>query len=242
MYVVAIMAMMLVCIDVLLAFTVAPLVKGASLPSPVTLGEVTLTHKLLLSQKIFYLHVPVAISSFVMLMVMAWHGIRYLMTNNKVFDLKSYAAARVALVMVLATMASGVLWTRFEWGVWWVWEPRLTTYALLTLMIFAYMVLRSSIVEAPKRAAYCAVFGIIASVNAPLSFVITRLIPSSIHPVVLRSDAGLPLSMLVPFVLGLLGMLCLSYALYRMYSALHLSSARVDRLIDELEASYHLDV
>lgn len=228
----------LIGIDIVLAFTVAPLVKGATLSAPVTLGEVSVTHKLLLSQKIFYLHVPVAISSFVMMGVMAFHGVRYIQTGQMRHDYASHSAAYVALFLVAATMASGILWTRFEWGVWWVWEPRLTTYAILTLMLLAYMVLRTSIAETHKQASFCAVFSILAFVNAPISFAITRLVPTSIHPVVLRSNAPVPPAMLIPVMLGLLGVICVSYVLYRLVRSSVSAKAHLDRLALSLEREH----
>ena len=76
-----------------------------------------------------------------------------------------------------------------SWGVWWEWEPRLTTYFIMTLLMIAYFVLRNSIEDEERRAIYAAVFGIIAWIDAPISFVITRLIPSN-HPVVFTVGHG----------------------------------------------------
>ncbi len=135
------------------------------------------------SQKIFYFHVPVAEASFLVLLIAAYFSVRFLMTKRKDYDTKARIAMEVALVFTVLTMITGVLWTKASWNVWWEWEPRLTTYFIMMLLIIAYFVLRNSIEDEERRATYAAVFGIIAAIDAPISFMITRLIPSN-HPVV----------------------------------------------------------
>ena len=225
----------LTAVDVVWTFTLAPLVQGAQLSEPVVIAGQMVTTKLLLSQKIFYLHVPVAIASFVVMAFLAYYGVRFLMTKDRAYDLRAYVAAQVALVFIVATMISGDLWTCFEWGVWWVWEPRLTTYFILMLLVIGYFILRNAIDDPEKRARFCAVFGIIAFIDAPISFFITRLVPSSIHPVVFRTDSGLPPMMLIPFLLGLFGMLMIGFALYRYALRVHGDAQAVEELKEQLE-------
>ena len=121
-----ILGALLTAADIAWTFTLAPLVQGAALSEPTVIAGQVVTTKLLLSQKIFYLHVPVAIASFAIMFFVAYYGVRFLMTKDRKYDLRSQTAAQVTLVFIIATMVSGDLWTRFEWGVWWVWEPRLT--------------------------------------------------------------------------------------------------------------------
>jgi heme exporter protein C len=163
------------------------------------------------SQKIFYFHVPVAEASFLILMIAAFFSARFLFTKKASDDTKARVAMETALVFVVLTMITGVLWTRASWGVWWEWEPRLTTYFIMMLMMIAYFVLRSSIEEEERRATYAAVFGILAAINAPISFMITRIIPSN-HPVVFQS--GMAGSNLLPFIIGQIGMLMIGYGIY----------------------------
>ena len=117
----------LVIAGVVWTFTLAPLVQGAELSEPVVIAGQQVTTKLLLSQKIFYLHVPVAVSSFAVMAFAAFWSIRLLMTGKRVFDVRAKTAMEVTLVFVAATMISGELWTCFEWGVLGVWDPRLNT-------------------------------------------------------------------------------------------------------------------
>lgn len=226
---------LLTAADVAWTFLRAPLVQGALLSEPVVIAGQVVTTKLLLSQKIFYLHVPVAIASFAMMFFVAYHGARFLMSRDRAHDLRSRTAAQVTLVMIVATMISGDLWTRFEWGVWWVWEPRLTTYFILMLLVIGYFILRNAIDDPERRARFCAVFGIVAFIDAPISFLITRLVPSSIHPVVFRTDSGLPPDMLIPFLLGLAGMLMIAFALYRYALRVHEDAEELEELKEELE-------
>ena len=89
------------------AFTVAGLVNGAQVSDPVVVGGVLVDHKLLLSQKIFYWHVPVAAASFGALVFAAFFAVRFLMTRRAEFDLRAKVATEVALVFVICTMISG---------------------------------------------------------------------------------------------------------------------------------------
>jgi len=198
-----------------LAFTTAPLVLGAEVNIPTLIGDQIVANKLLLSQKIFYFHVPVAIVSFGALLFTAVYGVLFLVKRERKFDLNAKVATEISLVFIMMTMISGDLWTRYEWGVWWVWEPRLTTYFILMLLVIAYFILRNAIDDPERRAVYASVFGIIAFINAPICFMITRLVPSSVHPVVFRTDAGLPVPMLVPFLIAMFGMFCVAYGVYR---------------------------
>ena len=182
------------------------------------------------AQKIFYFHVPVAEASFLVFFFTAFYGIRFLMKKDKVFDTKAKVATEVTLMFVILTMATGILWTKAEWGVWWVWEPRLTTYFIMTLLVIAYFVLRSSIEDEERRATYAAVFGIIAFIDAPISFSITRWY-RSVHPVVFAGGegSGLEPPMLVTFIIAQIGMLMLGYAIYQL-------RMREERLGERVEA------
>ncbi|MDZ4655359.1 MAG: cytochrome c biogenesis protein [Coriobacteriia bacterium] len=169
------------------------------------------------AQKIFYFHVPVAEASFLVFFFTAFYSVRFLLTKDRRFDTRARIATEVTLFFVLLTMATGILWTKVAWGVWWQWEPRLTTYFIMTLLVIAYFVLRNSVEDEEKRAVYAAAFGILAFIDAPISFFITRWV-ESIHPVVLAGgeSSGLETPMLVTFIVAQIGMLMLGYAFYQM--------------------------
>jgi len=197
------------------------------------IGGIAISNQLLFSQKIFFFHVPVAISSFLVFFFTAYYGVRFLMTKDKKYDTRAKIATEVTLVFVILTLITGDLWTRFEWGTWWVWEPRLTTYFIMTLLVIAYFVLRNSIEDEERRATYAAVFGIFAFMDAPLSFAITRLVPSSVHPVVLRSGGGLTGTQLAAFLMGMFGMLMIAWVVFR----LRLREEFAQEHIEEIKAA-----
>jgi len=199
----------------LMAFLYAAPVNGAALNAPVLVGDVMVTHQQLLSQKIFYFHMPVAIVSFVALVFAAYYAVRFLMTREQRFDTCSRIAMEISLLFVVFTMITGDLWTRFEWGVWWTWEPRLTTYLILMLIVIAYFVMRNAVDDPERRAVYSSVISIIALVDVPICFMITRLIPSSIHPVVAR-EGGMAPDMAATVVVVMIGMMLVAFGLYRL--------------------------
>ena len=230
----AIAGVVLTTAGFLLAFLWAAPVNGAAVNGFEMIGDTVVTHQQLISQKIFYFHMPVAIVSFFSLALAAYYGIRFLMTREQRFDTCARALMEITLLFVVLTMITGDLWTRFEWGVWWTWEPRLTTYLILMLIAIAYFVLRNAIDEPEKRATFASVVSIIAFVDVPICFLVTRLIPSSVHPVVLR-QGGMSPDMAITVLVVLVGMLCLAHALYRLrFRALRLEE-RVEALKDELD-------
>jgi len=218
-----------------LAFTVSPIVYGEAVTLPALIGDQMVTNLLLFSQKIFYFHVPVAMLSFVCLAGTAVYGMLFLLRRDPAFDLRARVATELALVFIMMTMVSGEMWERFDWGIWWTWEPRLTTYFIMMLMVIGYFVLRAAVPDAERQASYAAVFGIIAFINAPVSLIITRLVPTGVHPVVFRTDAGLPPLMLIPFLLALAGMSMVAFGLFRLRLREQILARRLEELRAQLD-------
>ncbi len=183
-------------------------------------------------QKIFYFHVPIAEISFIVFAVAAYFSVRFIMTRKREYDTKSRIAMELTMTFVALTMATGILWTKAAWGVWWQWEPRLTTYFIMTLLVVAYFVLRNSVEDEERRALYAAAFSILAFIDAPISFFITRLIPST-HPVI--ESGGLQPPMLITFIIAQIGMLFVGYAIYRLRMGEMELRDRIERAKTELE-------
>ncbi len=213
----------------LLAFLYAGPVNGASVDGVAIIGGEMVTTTLLLSQKIFYIHLPCAITSMVVLIFAGYYSIQYLRTKNARYDTCAKTATEIGLLFVVCTMISGDLWTRFEWGVWWTWDPKLTTYLILMLILIGYFVLRTAVDDPERRAVYAAVVSIIALIDIPICFMITRLVPSSLHPVVLR-EGGMTGDMGITLVFCMLGIMMLGYAMYRMRFHAHRIEERVEAL------------
>lgn len=186
------------------------------------------------SQKIFYFHVPVAETSLIAFLLAAVFGILFLVTKAQKYDFLSHAAVEIGLLFGLLVEWTGVIWVRSEWGSWWAWEPRLTTYLVLLLIYAGYFVLRASVDEESRRARYAAVFAIVASVNAPLTFFAVRLIPS-VHPIVFTSSgARMEPSMLLSFLISMFGMTILFIILLILRSSLERMREEVKYLKDML--------
>ena len=216
------------------AFTIAPLVLGAEVV-PELVGDTMVQNQLLFSQKIFYFHMPVALVSFAAVLFQAVFSAAYLKTRRPVWDLRARTAMEVGLVFIVCTMATGVAWTRFEWGVWWTWEPRLTTYLVLLLLCIAYFVLRRAFDGQERCGVLAAVFGILAFVDVPICFAVTRLIPNTTHPVIVRSGGGMTAEMVLALLLALVGIALVGWALYRLRLRQVAVAARIADLKDALE-------
>jgi heme exporter protein C len=226
---------LLTTVGFVLAFTTAPLVIGAGVDGAALIGDKLIGNKLLLSQKIFYFHMPVAVVSMAALLFTAFFSIRFLMTRSSRYDTRARIATEIALLFVVMTMFSGILWERYEWGVWWTWEPRLTTYFILMLLVIGYFILRNSVSDPERRGTFAAVLGILAFIDVPICFMITRLVPTSLHPVIFRTDSGLPPAMLIPLLCVMFGMFCIAFALYNLKLRESLLSERIDALKTALE-------
>lgn len=231
----AMAALVLTTAGFLMAFLMVPPVEGASVSGAEQIGGALISNRLLLSQKIFFFHMPVAIVSFGALVFAGYYSIRFLMTRDARYDARARIAMEIALLFVAMTMITGEMWTRFEWGVWWTWDPRLTTYLILMLIVLAYMVLRAMVDDPERRGSYAAVLAILALVDVPICLMITRMIPSSVHPVVVR-QGGMSPEMGICVGIILLGMAALGFALYRARLRQVLLGQRVELAKEQLEA------
>lgn len=140
-------------------------------------------------QKIFYIHLPLAWWSFASFFVVFVASIAYLRTRAARWDRLAAAAAEVGVLCSTLALLTGSLWARHSWGVWWTWDPRLTTTLILWFVYTAYLVLRTLDISEGRRGKICAVVGIVAFIDVPLVFVSARLW-RSIHPAVFASRGG----------------------------------------------------
>ena len=183
------------------------------------------------SQKIFYYHVPIASAAFVAFGVAFVAAIAYLRTQDLKWDRLGYVGVRVGLLFSILVMATGMIWGKAAWGVWWAWEPRLTTYLLACFLYAAYWVLRSVVDEEDRRATYAAVFAIIAFIDVPITFFATRFLPEGLHPVVVGpGGGGMEGSIAVSFAICMVGMLLLMAAIIRRDYEIELIRDRVTDL------------
>lgn len=125
-------------------------------------------------QKIMYVHVPAAWNAFLAFVVVFGGSVMYLWKREERWDLLAGAAAEVAAVLTALTIALGSIWGRPTWGVWWTWDPRLTSTAILLVIIVGYLALRSFVDEPERRARWSAAVGILGALNVPIVYMSVR--------------------------------------------------------------------
>jgi len=191
-------------------------------------------------QKIFYLHVPLAIVALGGFVAGGWFGFQHLRTGDRKHDLRSYVAIHIAQIFGVAVLVTGAIWAKASWGHWWVWdEPTLVSFLIVFLLYCCYQPLRFAIEDHERQARYAAVFAIIAGAFVPLNFLAVRMAQSLAHPRVLTATGGsMPGDMRLTFLVSILGMLCLyvslcKYELLAKETTLRLRSIRRRMLGDD---------
>ncbi|HEY1594360.1 MAG TPA: cytochrome c biogenesis protein, partial [Thermoleophilaceae bacterium] len=169
-------------------------------------------------QKIFYLHVPLAIVTLFGFMAGGLMAIKYLRSGDRGWDMRSYVAIHLSIVLAVGVLITGAIWAKASWGHWWVWdEPTLVSFLIIFLLYCCYQPLRFSIEDPDRQARYAAVFAIVAGAFVPLNFVAVRMAQSFAHPRVLTTTGGnLPGSMRLTFLVSLLGMALLYVTLWKL--------------------------
>jgi heme exporter protein C len=142
-----------------------------------------------LVQKIFYFHLPLAWWGLASFLLVFAASIAYLRSRRLWWDHLARAGAEVGLLLAVLALASGSIWARHSWGVWWTWDPRLTTTLVMCFVYAGYLALRGLDLPPQRTNAVCAVVGIAAFLDVPLVFVSARLW-RSIHPAVFASEGG----------------------------------------------------
>jgi heme exporter protein C len=125
-------------------------------------------------QKIMYVHVPAAWNAMIAFFIVALASLRYLWKGSLNADLLAASAAEVGALLTGLTLALGMLWGKPTWGVWWIWEPRLTSTAVLFFIFLAYLLLRSFVDEPDRRAQWSAVVGLLGALNVPIVYMSVR--------------------------------------------------------------------
>jgi heme exporter protein C len=155
-------------------------------------------------QKIFYIHVPLAIVSLCGFVLGGLLAIQHLRTRDSRWDMRSYVAIHMSLIFGLATLITGSIWAKGSWGHWWVWdEPTLVSFLIVFLLYATYQPLRFAIEDPERQSRYASVFAVTAGAFVPLNFIAVRLSTEFLHPRVLGSTSGLPGPMALTFLVSL---------------------------------------
>lgn len=163
-----------------LAFAVCQWLVFAYAPEEVNMGFI---------QKIFYIHLPLAWWALISFFTVFLASLIYLIKRKSGADRLCAAAAEVGVLLSGLALITGMLWARKSWGVWWTWDPRLTTTLIMWFVYAGYLVLRGLDLPPQRKGLLCAVVGIVAFLDVPLVFISAR-IWRSIHPAVFASESG----------------------------------------------------
>ena len=133
-----------------------------------------------ISQKIFYFHVPIALTAYACFGWGAWKALRLLWKRRRALDLESYTAIHQGTIFGALTLITGSIWAKASWGVWWTWSSnQLVLFLVLFLFYCAYFMLRFSVEPGPRRANISAVYALFGVALIPVSFLAIRLARTS---------------------------------------------------------------
>lgn len=159
------------------------------------------------TQRIFYVHVPMAWLAYLSFVVIFIGSVGYLWKRRATFDRLARCSAELGFVFTSLVLITGSLWGRPIWGTWWSWDARLTTTLILWFIYLGYFMVRAYAGDRDRAARYAAVLGIIGAVDLPIinqSVVWWRTLHP--QPIVLNtSGPALPNSMLVTLLVSFAG-------------------------------------
>lgn len=139
-------------------------------------------------QRIFYIHMPSFFGAFTAFGATVIGGIMYLLRRSERWDKIAVAGVEVGLAFSVITLATGSIWARPIWNTWWTWDPRLTSSAIMVLTYAAYLMLRAGIEDPNRKKGFMSVYGIFAFVSVLSTLFIIRIVPETIHPVIVGAS------------------------------------------------------
>jgi heme exporter protein C len=182
-------------------------------------------------QKIFYVHVPLAIVALGGFVTGGIYGLRFLRSGDRELDLRSYVAIHMSLIFAVGALVTGSIWARAAWGHWWVWdEPTLVSFLVVFLLYACYQPLRFSIEDSERQARYAAVFSVVGGAFVPLNFMAVRAAQSLVHPRTLSSTDNLPGPMALTFLVAVVAMITLFVTLVKYELAAKSTRMQLSRL------------
>src|SRR5271168_5053507 len=125
-------------------------------------------------QRIFYIHVASAWTAGVAYFVVALAGAIFLIRRRPQFEWLGVAAAEAGVAFTTIVLITGPIWAHPVWGIWWTWDPRLTSTFVLWLMYIAYLLIRNLVDDPQRRAVVSAAYGIFAFADVPIVFMAIR--------------------------------------------------------------------
>jgi heme exporter protein C len=165
-------------------------------------------------QRIMYVHVPAVLSAYLAFALVLIGSIAYLATRRAAWDRLAASAAEIGVLFTGVTIASGSIWGKPTWGVWWTWDARLTSTAVLFLVYAGYLLLRAMVEEPEARARYAAVVGIVGALNIPIVHFSVKWWRALHQPSTILGPEPSPIA---PSILAALAVNALAWALLLLY-------------------------
>jgi heme exporter protein C len=189
-------------------------------------------------QKIFYVHVPLAMVALGGFIVGGVFAILHLRSDDRRWDAWSYVSIHMSVIFGVAVLLTGAIWAKASWGHWWVWdEPTLVSFLIVFLLYATYYPFRYAIEDRDRQARYASVFAVTAGAFVPLNFLAVRLAQSLVHPrVFATSNGGLPGEMMLTFLCSLAAMALLWVTLVKLELTAKSASGQLKRLRRALDA------
>jgi heme exporter protein C len=121
-------------------------------------------------QRVMYVHVPAAWSGFLAFFTVFAASVGYLIWRDERLDHLAHAAAEAGVVFMGLAIVLGAVWGKPTWGVWWTWDPRLTSAAVLEAIYLGYLAMRAFVDDPDRRARLCAAIGVIGFLDVPIVY------------------------------------------------------------------------
>jgi len=189
-------------------------------------------------QKIFYVHVPLAIVALCGFAAGGIFAIKHLRSGDRSWDARSYVAIHMSIIFGTAVLITGAIWAKAAWGHWWVWdEPVLVSFLVVFLLYCVYYPLRYSIEDQDRQARYSSVFAIAAGAFVPINFAAVRMAEAFTHPRVLSQTGGsMPGDMRLTFLISIAAVTLLFVTMWKLELTGKHASMQLKRLRRKLEA------
>ena len=123
-----------------------------------------------ISQRILYFHVPIAWVGMVSIFVVGTASLIHLITGNEKWDHVAYSAAELGVIFATLILVTGAIWAKPVWGVWWSWDPKLTTTLILWFIYVGYLMVRAYAPHGAQGKRYASVVAVIGAIDSPLIY------------------------------------------------------------------------
>ncbi len=186
--------------------------------------------------KMFFIHVPAAITAYSFYAVAVVCSIAFLFTKNFKYDSLAVSSIEVAQVFTLVNLVTGSLWGHIIWGIWWTWDLRLTSQFMCFMLYLGYLLMRPAIAEATQRATMSAILAIFAAADIPLVIMAIRLHNvRTQHPAPVLETGGVDPTWWPPLIISYVAFVLIAAALVMV----RLRQETVTREIDSLRRELH---